>query len=601
MENEEPATDFYSGPAYALVIGISEYRYFAEPGQKLDDPQFPKLRVADNDARDFATFLSNSRFPKYTNVRLLINEEATLPNIKEEFEILRKNSKQSGVQNPLVIVYFSGHGWADKEGRHYLIPYEAQRNRLYSTALLNRDFSLCLDDLGTNRLVVFIDACQAGKIGEEGVKGAYDYHKDLGPSEGRYVIASCGPTQNSYEWKEKANSIFTGRLLQLLNFETDDFDKLDYSEIDISDLYPALRQKVIATADEEYGADQEPASDIKNRTGIVLAINERVRHRKQKESDEVIIRRFLDLICAAIMRTTRNVSKTTIKVRLTNNVVKQKRMTGFDDFYNLFDEELQKWKTSGSTYSFEEGCDLLLDGWELANEAAPSSRDSVSQQSATPHDELVTAQNSRPSGFQDLSSLTRDFGQTMASTTLGQERPPTQTDLGVRQKPNNPFAVRMQAGSEEPIKPPPAKIFVSYSHKDDEWLVEFKTMVAPLIQQRIIDLWDDTKIPTGTFWKVEIEKALASTKVAVLLVTKNFLASDFIVNNELPQLLNNARERGVVIFWIMVSDCMVADTPIEAYQAAHNVSEPLDKLTDPDRQTVLKQIGQKIKQQVLGT
>ena len=600
MENEEQLI-FYNGPAYALVIGISDYAYKGEPGQKLEEPQFPKLKVADNDARDVANFLNNSRFPKYNSVRLLINEEATLSNIKEEFEILRKNCKQSGVENPLVIVYFSGHGWADKEGRHYLIPYEAQRNKLYSTALLNRDFSLCLDDLGTNRLVVFIDACQAGTIGEEGVKGTYDYHKDLGPSEGRYVIASCGPMQNSYEWKEKENSIFTGRLLQLLNFETDDFDKLDYSEIDISDLYPALRQKVVATAHEEYGADQEPASEINDRTGIVLAINERVRNRKQKESDEVIVRRFLDLICAAIMRTTRSVSKTTIKIRLTNYVVKQKRMIGFDDFYNLFDEQLQEWKASGCTYRFEEGCDLLLDGWEFANEAAPSSRHSTSQQSATPHDELVTAQNSGPSGFQDRSGLSRDLGQAIASTTLGKERPPTQTDIGGRQKPNNPYAVRIQAGSEEPIKPPPAKVFVSYSHKDDEWLVEFKTMVAPLVQQRIIDLWDDTKIPTGTFWKVEIEKALASTKVAVLLVTKNFLASDFIVNNELPQLLNNAKERGAVIFWIMVSDCMVADTAIEAYQAAHNVGEPLDKLTDPERQTVLKEIGQKIKRQVLGT
>lgn len=599
MENEEQLT-FYSGPAYALVIGISDYAHEGEPGQKLEDPQFPKLKVAHNDARDFAHFLNNSKFPKYNSVRLLINEEATLSNIKEEFEILRKSCKQTGVENPLVIVYFSGHGWADKDGRHYLIPYEAERNKLYSTALLNRDFSLCLDDLGTNRLVVFIDACQAGTIGEEGVKGTYDYHKDLGPSEGRYVIASCGPMQNSYEWKEKENSIFTGRLLQLLNFETDDFDKLDYSEIDIADLYPALRQKVVATAHEEYGADQEPASEIKERTGIVLAINERVKDRKQKESDEVIVRRFLDLICAAIMRTTRSVSKTTIKVRLTNYVVKQKRMTGFDDFYSLFDEQLEEWKDSGSAYRFDEGCDLLIDGWEFANEAAPSSRDSISQQSATPHDELVTAQNSRPSGFQDRSSLSRDLGQAIASTTLGQERVPTQTILGVRQKSSNAYALRMQAGSEDPIRPPSAKVFVSYSHKDVKWRDLFKTMVAPLVQQKIIDVWDDTKIPPGADWKEEIENALDSARIAVLLVSADFLESDFIVNQELPPLLEKAEDKGVVIYRIKVSSCIDGVTAIGKYQAAHDISQPLDSLTEPMYKAVLSQIAEKIRVLVTG-
>jgi hypothetical protein len=39
------------------------------------------------------------------------------------------------------------------------------------------------------------------------------------------------------------------------------------------------------------------------------------------------------------------------------------------------------------------------------------------------------------------------------------------------------------------------KIFVSYSHKDKRLFQEFKTMMAPAIQQELVDLWDDQRIP----------------------------------------------------------------------------------------------------------
>src|SRR5439155_27140274 len=96
-------------------------------------------------------------------------------------------------------------------------------------------------------------------------------------------------------------------------------------------------------------------------------------------------------------------------------------------------------------------------------------------------------------------------------------------------------------------------------------------------------------------WKDEIEKALASTKVAVLLVTANFLACDFIVKKELPPLLNDARENGVTIYWILVSSCLVEETEIINYQAAHDISKPLDQLSRADRLAVLTDVAGKIR------
>jgi Caspase domain/TIR domain len=596
MGNEEHAPDSYNGPAYALVIGIKEYEHGREPGQVLEDHEFPNLKVADKDALDFANFLLNYKFISY-NVRVLINDEAQLANIRDEFEILRRNCKQSGVENPLVIVYFSGHGWADADGRNYLIPYEARRNKLYSTALLSRDFSLCLDDLDTNRLVVFLDACQAGTVGEEGVKGAYDFHRDLGPSDGRYVIASCGPNQKSYEWKEKDNSIFTGRLLELLKCETNDFDNLEFPEVDISDLYPVLRDKVVATAQKEYGAAQEPEGEIKGRKGIILAINERVSDRRQQKSDEETVRVFLDLIVTAIAKNSRSGPKSTMATRLKSYVYNQDKSAGYDEFYGTFDDQLSDWKEKGDAYSLEEGCNLLFASHGFASGAA-TSRKPKTQEPAAPPDSLVTADKSG-TGFQNRSTLAKDLGQTITPPrTLERRTAPLVPEA--RSKRTNSYNVRMQAVSGNPIKPPRTKVFISYSREDKRYLKELRTMIAPLIQEEIIDLWDDSKIGTGADWKNEIDKALAAAKVAVLLVSDNFLASTFIKNNELPTILNAARDEGVKICWIKVSACLADQTPIGKFQAAHDPKRPLDQLNKPDRKQVLEQIAEEIKDLVSG-
>jgi hypothetical protein len=587
MGNEENPADLPKSPAYALVIGIRNYKYGKEPGHVLEDHEFPNLKVADKDASDFAAFLRDYPFINY-NVRELINEQAELWKIKDEFETLRKICKQDA-RKPLVIVYFSGHGWADADGRHYLIPYEARRNKLYATALLNREFNLCLDDLGTNKLVVLIDTCHAGAIGEEGIKGTYDFHQDLSPREGRFFIASCGPNQKSYEWKEKENSIFTGRLLELLGGETDDFDKLDSPEIEISDLYPALRDKVATTARKEYGADQEPIAELGDGERIVLAINKRVTERKQKESDQEAVKLFLNLICDAIRRAPSSGPKVTITTRLKSYVINNKETPGFSEFYNAFLEQLDEWKRSRSTYVFDNGCEVLIDSHQFASQAAPP---------AQHLDNLVTPENA-PTGFQDRSVIARDLGQTIASTPPTLKSRPAPFEVGDRPKPHNIFSARIQASSGA-IEPPQAKVFVSYSHEDKDWLDQFKLMIDPLIQQGIIDLWDDDRIAPGKLWGQEIENAMASTKVAVLLVSAHFLKSKFIQESELPQLLNYARDKGVVIFWIMVSDCMVKDTAISAYQGVNEIKRPLDTLTPPECRTALREIGEELRDMVLG-
>ena len=138
------------------------------------------------------------------------------------------------------------------------------------------------------------------------------------------------------------------------------------------------------------------------------------------------------------------------------------------------------------------------------------------------------------------------------------------------------------------------KVFVSYSHKDKKLFEEFKTMLAPAIRNGVVDIWDDTRIVPGAKWKDEILKALASAKVAVLLVSPQFLASEFIAQHELPPLLKAAQDDGVTVFWVYFSSCLYEQTEIATYQAAHDVSKPLDRLDKPERHAVLSKVCAKL-------
>lgn len=185
------------------------------------------------------------------------------------------------------------------------------------------------------------------------------------------------------------------------------------------------------------------------------------------------------------------------------------------------------------------------------------------------------------------------YQQVLASTSKA-AGPGTQSNENIEETSGFSTDPRSEASpsSSKPISESARdRNFVSYSHKDRKLFDEFKTMLAPAILNGVVDFWDDTRIKPGARWKDQIQRALKAVKVGVLLVSNHFLESDFIVKHELPLLLKAARDEGATIFWIYLSPCHYELSEIETFQAAHDVSRPLNGLTKPKRQEVLKKIG----------
>jgi len=127
------------------------------------------------------------------------------------------------------------------------------------------------------------------------------------------------------------------------------------------------------------------------------------------------------------------------------------------------------------------------------------------------------------------------------------------------------------------------KVFVSYSHEDIEFLNEIKKHFKPFLNK--IDFWDDSKIEPGKKWKEEIRNAISETKVAILLLSANFLASDFITTNELPPLLKAAEDEGAVILIIILKPCLFEEFPdLNKFQAMNPPNKPVAKLDNIKQQ-----------------
>jgi hypothetical protein len=135
------------------------------------------------------------------------------------------------------------------------------------------------------------------------------------------------------------------------------------------------------------------------------------------------------------------------------------------------------------------------------------------------------------------------------------------------------------------------QLFISYSHTDRQWVDRLQTMIRPLVRSEALRLWDDSQIQPGARWKEEIEKALATAKVALLLVSDEFLASEFVTNKELPPLLKAAEREGLRILWVCLSPCVEEFTPINDFQAVIPASQVLEGMRRVEQKQALKTVA----------
>jgi hypothetical protein len=145
---------------------------------------------------------------------------------------------------------------------------------------------------------------------------------------------------------------------------------------------------------------------------------------------------------------------------------------------------------------------------------------------------------------------------------------------------------------------PQQQVFISYSHKDAKWFKDLEIHLTPYLRAGSIKSWSDKEIAPGSEWLSEIKTALAQTKVAVLLVTPDFIASDFIHEHELGPFLKEAKQDGIRILWVPVRASAYKKTALKDYQAFLNPDQPLANMPDAKRDQAWVKICEEIEKAV---
>jgi len=139
------------------------------------------------------------------------------------------------------------------------------------------------------------------------------------------------------------------------------------------------------------------------------------------------------------------------------------------------------------------------------------------------------------------------------------------------------------------------RVFISYSHSDSEWLQRLRVHLKPLERENVVSIWDETKIKVGRVWRDEIREAIDSARVAILLVSASFLASDFIMDNELLPLLEAAEDDGAVIMVVILSPSRYRQTrSLEKFQAANSPEKPLSGMTFNEQEEILLKLSEAV-------
>ncbi len=131
--------------------------------------------------------------------------------------------------------------------------------------------------------------------------------------------------------------------------------------------------------------------------------------------------------------------------------------------------------------------------------------------------------------------------------------------------------------------PTPVEVFCSYAHEDEAWLRKLETHLSLLKQQGLISLWHDRLISPGTNWVQAIDSRLETASVILLLVSADFLASDYCYSIEMKRALERQEAGEARVVPILVSHVDWSHAPFAHLQALPTDAKPIASRRDKNR------------------
>ncbi len=124
-------------------------------------------------------------------------------------------------------------------------------------------------------------------------------------------------------------------------------------------------------------------------------------------------------------------------------------------------------------------------------------------------------------------------------------------------------------------------LFFSYSHKDEAFRNELENHLAVLKREGVIEAWHDRRVDAGSRVHDEISDRLESASIILLMVSSNFLASDYCYDRELARALERHERREVVVIPVIVQPCDWQHSALKHLRATPPDGKPISKFPNP--------------------
>ena len=128
----------------------------------------------------------------------------------------------------------------------------------------------------------------------------------------------------------------------------------------------------------------------------------------------------------------------------------------------------------------------------------------------------------------------------------------------------------------------PTKVFISYSHKDEAFREKLGAHLSLLKRQGVIDEWHDRRIAAGSEWAGEIDRNLNDAAVVLLLVSADFLASDYCYDKEMKQALERHDAGDARVIPVILRAVDWRGAPFARLQALPRDGKPVKSWPDED-------------------
>jgi hypothetical protein len=250
---------------FGVVIGINKYK------------NFPSLKYAVNDAREFYRYLTEVNQVPKDHVWLFLDEEATVEKLRTT---LGTSLRRSAGKDDTVIIFLAGHGATEQDAsspdgdglEKYILPHNADPKDLYGSAIPMSEIARIFQRISSERLVFIGDTCYSGASGgrtifaggtRANVSGAF--LERLSQGKGRVIITASDSNEVSAEKDELKHGVFTYYLLEGLRGKAD-LDK--DGVITVDEVYRYVSMKV----PQATGQNQHPVKKGETTGQIILGL-----------------------------------------------------------------------------------------------------------------------------------------------------------------------------------------------------------------------------------------------------------------------------------------------------------------------------------------